>query len=254
MEMIKLSSVSFAYNGLTVIKNFSHTFTKGSFTAILGPNGSGKTTLIRLMNGILRPQSGNVQIMGRQTGEYSARELSRNIAYVPQNQNNLFPATVFDTVLLGRNPYINWSPEYNDRIITAEVLVKLGLEEIALKDINKLSGGQRQQVFIARALAQKSSVMLLDEPTANLDFRHQHQILSLLKDLSREYMTIVVSIHDLNLALKYCSSFILLKDGDLVAEGGKEIFSENLIEDVYRVRVKIFREDGEIFIIPHKTV
>ena len=254
MEMIRLNSVNFAYNELKVIKNFSHTFIRGSFTAILGPNGSGKTTLIRMMNGILRPMSGKVQVMERNTGDYSARELSRQIAYVPQIQNNNFPATVFDTVLLGRNPYITWSPEYNDRIITAEVLVKLGLDEIAMKDINKLSGGQRQQVFIARALAQKSPIMLLDEPTASLDLRHQHQVLNLLKELSHENMTIVLSIHDLNLALKYCSSFLLLKEGELVAEGGTEIFSEKLIEDVYRVKVKIFREDGEIFIIPYKPI
>ncbi len=252
--MIGLSSVSFSYNELEVIKDFSHSFMRGSFTAVLGPNGSGKTTLIRLINGMLRPRSGKVRVMGRLTGEYKARELSKHVAYVPQIHNNTFPATVFDTVLLGRNPHINWSPQYNDRIITAEVLVKLDLDEIALKDINKLSGGQRQQVFIARALAQKSSVILLDEPTANLDLRHQHQILKILKDLCSKSMTIVLSIHDLNLALKYCSSFLLLKDGELVAAGGKEIFTEKLIEDVYGVRVKIFREFGEIFIIPYEPI
>ena len=254
MEMIRLSSVNFAYNGSKVINTVTHSFNEGSFTAVLGPNGSGKTTLLRLMNGILKPQSGIVQVTRRSTGDYSAKELSHQIAYVPQIHNNIFPATVFDTVLLGRNPYINWSPGYNDRIITAEVLVKLGLEGIALKDINKLSGGQRQQVFIARALAQKSPVMLLDEPTANLDFRHQHEILEILKDLSRESMTIVLSIHDLNMALKYCSRFILLNKGTLVTEGGKEIFTEKLIEDVYRVKVKILRDDGEIFIIPYKPI
>ncbi len=144
--MIRLSSVNFSYNGFRVINNVTHTFNKGSFTAILGPNGSGKTTLIRLMNGILKPLSGIVQVTGRHTGEYTAKELSLKIAYVPQIQNTIFSATVFDTVLLGRNPYINWSPGYNDRIITAEVLIKLGLEEISLKEINTLSGGQRQQV------------------------------------------------------------------------------------------------------------
>ncbi|MDZ7636501.1 MAG: ABC transporter ATP-binding protein [Bacteroidales bacterium] len=182
--MITLSGVQFAYNGFPVIKGITHSFEKGSFTALLGPNGSGKSTLIRLINGILKPQAGMVELLGRSAGTISAREMAREMAYVPQMQYNTFPATVFDTVLLGRNPSISWSPGKDDRTITAEILVKLGLDDIALKDINKLSGGQRQQVFIARALAQQPSVILLDEPTANLDLRHQHEILRLLKELA----------------------------------------------------------------------
>lgn len=254
MEMIKLDSVGFSYNGQKVINGISHLFEKGSFTAVMGPNGSGKTTLIRLMNGILKPQSGTVEVMGRHASAYEARELARQMAYVPQSQFNLFPATVFDTVLLGRNPYITWSPGADDRKITAEILVRLGLDDIALKDINKLSGGQRQRVFIARALAQQPAVILLDEPTASLDLRHQHEILQLLRHLSHEGMTVIVSIHDLNLALKYCSSFMLLDEGRLVADGGREIFGEKLIEEVYRVKVRIIREDDGVFIIPTEPV
>jgi len=254
MEMIRLDTVHFSYNGQKVINGVSHLFGKGSFTAIMGPNGSGKTTLVRLMNGILTPQSGKVEVMGQQASAIGSRELARQMAYVPQSQYNLFPATVFDTVLLGRNPYITWSPGANDRRITAEILVKLGLDDIALKDINKLSGGQRQRVFIARALAQQPAVILLDEPTANLDLRHQHEILQLLRQLSLDGMTVVVTIHDLNLALRYCSRFMLLDEGSLVAEGGREIFREELIEDVYRVKVKIIREDDNLFIIPVEPV
>jgi len=254
MEMIRLSGVQFAYNGFPVIKGITHSFAKGSFTALLGPNGSGKSTLIRLINGILMPQSGEVAVMDRHTGSYSAREMARHMAYVPQTQYNTFPATVFDTVLLGRNPYISWSPAKDDRRITAEILVKLGLDEIALKDINKLSGGQRQQVFIARALAQQPSVMLLDEPTANLDLRHQHEILRLLKELSESGITVLVAIHDLNLALKYCNEFMILDNGQVRAEGGTKIFDEKLIEEVYRVRIKIIRDGGELFILPLEPV
>lgn len=248
--MITLSGVRFAYNGFPVIKGITHSFEKGSFTALLGPNGSGKSTLIRLINGILTPQAGTVEVMGRSAGSISAREMAREMAYVPQMQYNTFPATVFDTVLLGRNPYISWSPGRDDRRITAEILVKLGLDDIALKDVNKLSGGQRQQVFIARALAQQPSVILLDEPTANLDLRHQHEILRLLAELAAGGITVLVAIHDLNLALKYCNEFVILADGQVRAEGGSEIFSEELIQDIYGVRIKIIRQDGEMFILP----
>lgn len=248
--MITLSGVQFAYNGFPVIKGITHSFAKGSFTALLGPNGSGKSTLIRLINGILTPQAGTVEVKGRSAGSISAREMAREMAYVPQMQYNTFPATVFDTVLLGRNPYISWSPGKDDRRITAEILVRFGLDDIALKDLNKLSGGQRQQVFIARALAQQPSVILLDEPTANLDLRHQHEILLLLGELAAGGITVLVAIHDLNLALKYCSEFIILDDGQVRAEGGSEIFSEELIEDIYGVRTKIIRHEGEMFILP----
>lgn len=254
MEMIRLDYVHFSYNGQKVINGVSRLFPKGSFTAIMGPNGSGKTTLIRLMNGILKPQSGSVEVMGRHASGYSARELAQKMAYVPQSQYNLFPATVFDTVLLGRNPYITWSPGAGDRRITSEILVELGLDDIALKDINRLSGGQRQRVFIARALAQQPAIILLDEPTANLDLKHQHETLQLLRHLSFNGMTVVISIHDLNLALKYCSSFMVLDEGLLVAEGGREIFGEELIEKVYGVKVKIIREDGNLFILPVEPV
>ena len=248
--MITLSGVQFAYNGFPVIKGITHSFEKGSFTALLGPNGSGKSTIIRLINGILTPQAGTVKVMGRSAGSISAREMARDMAYVPQMQYNTFPATVFDTVLLGRNPYISWSPGKDDRRITAEILVRLGLDDIALKDVNKLSGGQRQQVFIARALAQQPSVILLDEPTANLDLRHQHEILRLLAELAADGLTVLVAIHDLNLALKYCSEFMILSDGQVRAEGGSEIFSEKLIEEIYGVRIKIIRHEGEMFILP----
>jgi len=248
--MITLSGVQFAYNGFPVIKGITHSFARGSFTALLGPNGSGKSTLLRLINGILTPQAGMVEVKGRSAGSISAREMAREMAYVPQMQYNTFPATVFDTVLLGRNPYISWSPGKDDRRITAEILVRLGLDDIALKDLNKLSGGQRQQVFIARALAQQPSVILLDEPTANLDLKHQHEILRLLAELAAGGITVLVAIHDLNLALKYCSEFMILDDGQVRAEGGKEIFSEKLIEDIYGVRIKIIRHEGEMYILP----
>lgn len=250
MEMIELSNIHFSYNHSPVIRGISHRFEKGSFSAILGPNGSGKTTLIRLINNILRPQEGEIKIAGENIKELSIRDIARKIAYVPQFHNTVFPATVFDTILLGRNPYVRWKPAPGDKLITSGIIEKLHLSDDALKNINNLSGGQRQKVFIARALAQQPSIILLDEPTANLDIRHQFEVLELLGGLRRSGITIIMAIHDLNQALKYCPDFLILDDGRIVARGGNEVFDEDLIEKVYKVKVKIYKESGQIFILP----
>ena len=252
--MIALNNVHFAYNGFPVIRGISYSASEGSFTALLGPNGSGKTTLIRLLNGMLAPGQGRVELMGRSTSGMKAEVLAREMAYVPQREQNTFSATVFDTVMLGRNPYIRWAPSQKDRRIVSEILVRFSLDDIALKDINALSGGQRQRVFIARALAQQPKVIMLDEPTANLDLRHQHEVLQLLSDLSLKGITVMMAIHDLNLALRYCTDFVLLNEGRMVARGGPEIFNEELIEQVYRVNVRIIREKKATYILPLKPL
>ncbi len=202
------------------------------------------------MNHILKPKNGKIVIDGIDISILTIRDIAHKIAYVPQFQNSVFPSTVFDTVLLGRNPYIRWTPAARDKTITSDILEKLHLEDIALKDINQLSGGQRQRVFIARALAQQPSLILLDEPTANLDIRYQHEVLELLSNLSRSGITIIMAIHDLNQALKYCPEFLILDNGEIVARGGKEVFDEKLLETVYKVKVKIFRESDQIYILP----
>lgn len=250
MEMIELIDIRFSYNSSAVIKGISHQFEKGSFTAILGPNGSGKTTLLKLLNNILKPQNGKIMLSGKDIRTLSPRQLAKHVGYVPQFQSNMFPATVFDTVLLGRNPYIRWSPGEDDKRIASEILVRLHLDDIALKDVNHLSGGQRQRVFIARALAQQPEVILLDEPTANLDIRYQHEVFELLGKLSRSGITIIMAIHDLNQALNHCGDFVLMDDGVIAARGDKKIFSEEQLEKIYKVRIRIFREEDHTYILP----
>lgn len=248
--MIELKDIRFSYNSTAVIKGISHHFQRGSFTAILGPNGSGKTTLLKLLNNILKPQEGKILLSGKDIRDLTPRQLAKSIGYVPQFQNNMFPATVFDTVLLGRNPYIRWSPGDDDKKITSEILARLHLDDIALKDINQLSGGQRQRVFIARALAQQPQVILLDEPTANLDIRYQHEVFELLGKLSRSGITVIMAIHDLNQALNHCSEFVLMNEGLIAERGDKRIFSEEQLENIYGVRIKIFREEDHTYILP----
>ncbi len=254
MEIIRLEDIKFSYNGNEIIRGISYCFGKGSFTAVMGPNGSGKTTLIRLINGILKPAHGDVLLKGKQIKRIKPAVLAREMAYVPQMQMNTFPATVFDSVMLGRKPYIRWNPDKRDKEITSSLLVKFGLDHIALKDINRLSSGQRQRVFIARALAQEPDIIMLDEPTANLDLQHQHEVMSLLRELAYTGLTIVIAIHDINLALKYCTAFMLLNEGRMADHGGNDIISEEVIEEIYKVRVHIIKEKDQIFVLPLSPV
>lgn len=209
---------------------------------------------MRCMNGILSPGKGEIELEGKDLTKFSSNQLARIIAYVPQMLTNVFPSTVFDTILMGRKPHLGWAPSKRDLEITSEIIEKLDLADIAIKDINKLSGGQRQRVFIGRALAQEPKIILLDEPTANLDLHHQHEVLRLLKELSRKGISIVVSIHDLNLAMQYCSRFLLIHEGKVEARGGLEIFEPHILEKVYKVKVEIFENKDHKYIIPLKPL
>ncbi len=250
MDKITLKNLSFAYNGSPVLKNISHHFEKGQLISIVGPNGSGKSTILKCMDRILKPNRGEIFLDSKNILHFRADELARKLAYVPQSEAGTFPATVFDTVLLGRKPHIQWSPRANDLEISANIIEKLDLSKIALKSINKLSGGQRQRVFIARALAQEPEVLLLDEPTANLDLKHQLEVLKVLKSLTQQGITVIIAIHDLNLALQYSDKFVLLKDGEIFANGGHEIISNINIEKLYDIKVKIIKDEQNCFILP----
>ena len=250
MVKIELQKLDFAYNGTLVLKNINHHFEQGKLISIVGPNGSGKSTVLKCMDRILQPQHGFIHLDKKNINDFKSDELARKIAYVPQSEGGTFPATVFDTVLLGRKPHIQWSPQEKDLEVTATMIEMLDLKDISLKSINKLSGGQCQRVFIARALAQEPELLLLDEPTANLDLKHQLEVLKILKQLSIQGITVIIAIHDLNLALQYSDDFVLLKEGEVFATGGKEIISNQNIEKLYDVKVRIIKENGNFIIVP----
>ncbi len=247
---ISIQDIEFSYNGVPALENINNKFGKGDFIALVGPNGSGKSTLIKCLNGILKVHKGVVLIDEKSINSFSPNELAKEIAYVPQSENKKPVLTVFDIVLLGRKPYINWKPSKHDLKVTAEIINLLHLETLALKDFNKLSGGQQQIVYIARALAQEPDILLLDEPTANLDIRHQVEVLEILKELAHKGITIIIALHDINIAARYASRIMMLKEGKVFASGGKEIINEQNIENLYDIKVKIFRENSRIFIIP----
>ncbi len=247
---LSINNITFGYNGWPVLDHLTEEIHKGDFVAIVGPNGSGKSTLLRCIDGILKPQAGSILLDQEDVHHLDRPSRAKTFGYVPQESGHTPPATVFDTVLMGRKPYIGWRVRERDKQITSRIIHQLHIEDIAMKDVNKLSGGQKQRVFIARALAQQPEILLLDEPTANLDLRHQLEVLQLLQEVSQNNITTMVAIHDLNLAAQYCSRFIMLKDGKIFSSGNKEILTKENIESLYNVKVKIFHAEDRVFFVP----
>ena len=228
--MLTAADVSFAYPRRggpdhRVLDGVSLTVRRGSVVGLLGPNGSGKTTFLRILAGVLPPQSGSVTIDGRAIAEMSRRELARRVAVVPQETHSTFDFSVIDMVLMGRYPHLGTfeleGPD--DQAIARDALAATGTSALAARAFATLSGGEKQRVVIAGALAQASDVLLLDEPTAALDLGYQLEITALLRRLNHERgTTMIVSTHDLNLAAALCEEVVLLKQGRVVSQGPTE--------------------------------
>ncbi len=249
---IELRNIEFAYEKTPVLQNINGRIEPGQFVALVGPNGSGKSTLIKCINGILRVQKGEVLLDGNNLETYGSNRLSQKMAYVPQTEQKAVPMSVFDAVLIGRKPYIRFKPAKRDMEITADILERLNLASVAMRDVNKLSGGQQQRVFIARALAQEPEILLLDEPTANLDLKYQVDVLKLLGSLTRQGITVVMAMHDINLAAMYSRQVMMMKEGQLFASGGKEIFTAENVEKLYDVHVETIHKNGTVYIVPDR--
>ncbi len=211
--MIELKDISFSYGDENTLKDISLKAENGDVVAILGNNGEGKSTLISCINGIRKPKSGEVLIDGKAADKMRRRELAKLIAYVPQKSDDC-DITVFDSILLGRKPYIRWNITEDDTAICQAVINRLGLEKLALRSISELSGGEAQKAMLARALVQEPKVMLLDEPTSSLDPRSQHEVMSLVRGIAKEKgIAVLVVLHDINLALHFADKLFLMKDG-----------------------------------------
>ncbi|SMB79697.1 iron complex transport system ATP-binding protein [Desulfonispora thiosulfatigenes DSM 11270] len=248
--ILSVKSLSFRYPSRSVIKDINFSISKGDFLAVLGINGAGKSTLLKCLNRILNPNAGIVYINDDEASKLSRRELAKKIGYVAQRNENI-RSTVFDAVLLGRKPYIKWEVSKNDLEITQEALKVLDLEEYALRYLNELSGGEQQKVVIARALAQKPEILLLDEPTSSLDLKNQLEVARVINKVAKEQqMAAIVTMHDLNLAIRFADKFILLKNGQIFAAGGSEVITPENIESVYSVPVKIDKVGDIPVVIP----
>ncbi len=233
---ILIRDLHFSYDREEVLRGIDIKVRAGGINALLGPNGSGKTTILKCLVGILRPLSGSIEIDGTDISTLGAKELSRLVCYVPQEHEISFSYSVEETVLMGRTPHLGGisGPRPEDVEIARAAMEKIGIESLAKRPYTQLSGGQRQMVLIARALAQGSPIMVFDEPTSALDFRNQMVVWNTLKSLKSEGKILLVCTHDPNHALWFCDDLIVLKDGVLVAQGPVEsLMTDELLEELY---------------------
>ena len=246
---VKFEKLSFQYSPKKqTLKNIDLTLPSGKFIAILGPNGSGKTTLMQQINRILTPQKGRVTLNGVDVASMTAGDMARTIAYVPQMTGGMMAGSVMDTVMLGRKPYIKWKPSDEDVEIVSNCLIRFHLEEIVQRDFNALSGGQKQTVLIARALAQTPRMYLFDEPVSFLDVKNQLEIMTAARKLvDRDGKTVVMVLHDLNLALRFADHIVVMKEGEVFAQGEPaEVITEENVFAVYGTHAEI--RNGEYVI------
>ncbi|CDF57384.1 ABC transporter ATP-binding protein [Thermobrachium celere] len=248
--ILRVDNLTFSYHSKLVLDKVSFSIERGECVAVLGVNGAGKSTLLKCINKILVPDSGVVYIENKDLSKMPQIEVAKNIGYVPQ-RTNVSRMTVFDAVLLGRKPYIKLDVTDKDIEIVKDILRHLSLEKYSLKYIDELSGGEFQKVLIARALAQEPKVLLLDEPTSSLDLKNQIEVLDFIKKIARERgISVVIIIHDLNLALRFADKFIMIKDNKIYSAGGQEVITEEAIRDVYSVDVKIEKIRNKKIVIP----
>lgn len=210
---LQVHDLSFAYHGRPVLHQVSLAVATGRFTAILGPNGSGKSTLLKLMAGILPCPRGTVSLEGRDLAALSGRERARLVGYLPQQHKAVFPFAVEEVVLTGRAGRMGLSPRPADRRATVEALELVGIAHLAARPYSQLSGGEQQMVMLARLLAQGPEIILLDEPTAHLDYANQARVLGLARDLLDAGYTVLAVLHDPNLAFLYADEVFFLKEG-----------------------------------------
>ena len=248
-KMISIRNISFSYSKNDVLKNISFDAEPGECVGILGNNGAGKSTLVTCLNKILTPKNGEVCIEGHDVLKMSRLETARRISYVAQ-KNEISQITVFDSVLLGRKPYIKWSIGEEDLAICEAMIEKVGLADFKLRYINELSGGELQKVMLARAFVQEPKLLLLDEPTSNLDPKNQHEMLALVSQLARERnISAFIVIHDLSLALRYCDKFLFLKSGTVYNYGDESVITEEAILDVYGIKSTIVNIKGRKIVL-----
>ena len=243
-----LENVGYCYGDKPVLERVSCAIHKGFFYGIIGPNGSGKTTLMDLLAGIRRPVTGRVECNGRAIALWHARERARQVALVPQEFRGDFGFSVAEMVMMGRHPYLPrfGRPGEEDYARVDAAMKNLDIDDMAQRQVTGLSGGEKQRVVVARALAQDTGYLLLDEATSNLDIRHTLQILGLCRDLTQqEGRTVVAVLHDLNLAAAYCDQLLVLDQGRLVAEGAtRAVLTPDLLARVFGVAGRVTHEEG----------
>lgn len=242
-----VDNVSFSYNKeREILSDISFELNNGESIFLLGPNGTGKTTLLKCINHILTPSSGKITINGENIANMTPAMVAKKIGYVPQYNNNVFSMNVIDTIMLGRISFAGRRIRTEDKDIVFDLIDKLHLQKFAFKNINEMSGGERQRVFIARALAQEPEIIILDEPTSSLDLQNQMFTLELITDLAKnKNLGVLMSIHDLNLTSLYADKVLVLKGSKIYAFGKpNDVLTEKTVKEVYGVNAAVTEEDG----------
>ena len=250
---IEIKGVEFGYSSSPVLKNIDLKINGPQLVSIIGPNGVGKSTLIHCINKILSPTKGTVLVDDKDVSGTSLKELALKVGYVPYSANDAFPLSVVDTVLMGRHPHSNWKSLDSDLDVVYETLRLINIEHLSMRSFDELSAGQHQKVMIARGLVQEPEILLLDEPTSNLDIKHQMEVTRILRNLSQEKDILVIMIsHDLNIAAKYSDNMIMLSEGSIYSVGKpSEVLTKENIKAVYGVDSDVVMSHRRPHIIMH---
>lgn len=246
---LEIKNLKFGYNSsMPVLKNVNMDASPGEITAVIGPNAAGKTTLLKCIAGILKPNEGSILLNGKEMNNFKKEEITRYVSYLPQETYAHAVLTVFEVVLLGRLHTLSWRVSDDDLTIVLNVLEELGIDELASRFFNELSGGQKQMVFIAQSLVREPKVLLMDEPTSSLDLQHQLEVLDLIRDVTVEReITTLIALHDLNLAARYADKIVVMHNGMVYASGKPiSVLTPEMVRYIYGVNATIYVDDDGI--------
>jgi iron complex transport system ATP-binding protein len=253
---ITIKDLSFSYGSRKILENLNLVVGDSVVLSLVGPNGSGKTTMIKCIDRILKPKGSILLNGGRDLQSLSRQEVAKYIGYVPQSTTSVLTTTVFDTILMGRKPHMGWRVAEEDIDKVVDIMKLLHVEEFALKDFSELSGGQKQRVLIARALAQEPEVLLLDEPTSNLDVKHQLEALDTVRSIVKKTeISAVMAIHDLNLAARYSDRLVMLKKGVVHAVGDPlSLLTRENIRAIFGVEAVVMNDLDRPYVVPIRSL
>jgi len=250
LTFFDVNDIKFSYRSRKVLDGVTFSIHENDVVAVLGPNGAGKTTLMKCLDRILVPDAGSVLLEGSDLNEMNKSAVAKSVGYVAQ-RGETSRMTVFDSVLLGRKPHFEWDFTVKDLRLVGRVLHLMGLDDLALKYVDEISGGEYQLVQVARVLVQQPKVILMDEPTSNLDLSNQHMIMHVIRSVVKSnHMAAVLAIHDLNLAVRHADKFVLMKGGIVFAAGGHEVINQENMRAVYNIEAYVEQVRGIPVVIP----
>lgn len=251
MKAIEIRDLNFSYGKSYILKDVNLEFKTGMHTCILGRNGSGKSTFLRIMAGLLSPQSGSISILGNNAATLSFAERSKLVGFLTQQHKSIFPFLVEDVVLTGRAGYVKYIPQKDDKTAACEALQRVGIMHLSKRIYTELSGGEQQLVMIARVLAQQPKILLLDEPTTHLDLGNQSHLLSLLRKFVSEGITIISILHDPNLAFLFCDEFVFIHNNSIIPAASLTVpWDKEFLKTIYQGNIQTVPYNDRMLLIP----